>query len=780
MGVYLYDISSFDQPNGIFDVDAEVWVKWRGEFNPGQIQISNAANITTDYLGSESDGDWNSTRWRIRGTLRGEFPAHRFPFDEQTLAVVLELSEHDGQILPDLAGSGMARSFSITDWLYEPEFRLNRSQEMFRSDLGSLAIEGQPAMVNRVGFEVVMVRPISPVTLKLFLPLTLVAIMVLSSLFLDPREVDTRVALGVTGLVACIAFQFSLSDILPNVAYMTLADWLFIVVYVISMLCVLISAATHGMVLRGRDQQALWFDRAWRVIVVIGSVIVVWNAIPDPVPGQVIEPEPLPQMERHASVRDTVRIGTNMEIRASVGPVATASLWPLVYRDPNGVPQPLFVERAPGIDNEALRFIAGGEVETTWRLREGLKWSDGKPVRADDIMLWYKIAPDANIVEATKIDHRTVMLRWDDRLSKVLEPPGFWASHLFGEMFESEGYEAVLTYIRENGTPSLGPYRLVSIEENRLVAEANPYFMGPAPNIGRVEVIGYADRDALFGAFKNGEVDITIPNGVTAAHLDELRQSRPEAVHQTPSSIFTFMHPDLEDPLLSHPEVRRAIIEAIDRGRLAREIYGSEDFVAHVPVPGTPPRGTDLIGYDPESARQILEEAGALGAVIPLTYAASNPQVFIDGIAADLEAVGLRVELNPIPNTMALWRDGGHKGLLIHILRGSREGAPQRWWNLRAIDGQYRPSMRNVAYTDQIHVLVEREARALYVERREQLRDALFAEWSQRLPGMPLIFTDERILVDPNLRGWERDPQSTFGQGLERWYFVGEEEEEEF
>ncbi|MFU8804376.1 MAG: hypothetical protein ACNA8W_11245, partial [Bradymonadaceae bacterium] len=152
VGVYLHDVSSFEQKNGVFDVDAELWAKWRGEFDPDLIRIANGSQLERTSLGRESDGTWHSARWRIRGTLRGEFPVHRFPFDEQTLAVVLELAEEDGQLVPDLAGSGMARSFSITDWLYEPEFRPAISTRVFRSDLGSLAIEGGAAKVHRVGF----------------------------------------------------------------------------------------------------------------------------------------------------------------------------------------------------------------------------------------------------------------------------------------------------------------------------------------------------------------------------------------------------------------------------------------------------------------------------------------------------------------------------------------------------------------------------------------------------------------------------------------------------
>src|SRR5690606_30040841 len=138
---------------------------------------------TLEPQGRDTDGAWHSARFRLRGTLRGEFPLHRFPFDQQTLSVVFELPAREGQLVPDLAASGMARSFSITDWHYEPQFRPARASQTFRSDLGHPAFEGQAARVDRVGFEVVLERPIRPVVLKLFLPLFIVALVVLCSLF---------------------------------------------------------------------------------------------------------------------------------------------------------------------------------------------------------------------------------------------------------------------------------------------------------------------------------------------------------------------------------------------------------------------------------------------------------------------------------------------------------------------------------------------------------------------------------------------------------------------
>ena len=95
-GIYLRDVTRFDQRNGTFDVDMEAWVKWLGDFDPTMLRIANESSLSRDDLGTEDDAGWHVRRWRLRGTLRGEFPLQRFPFDDQALGVAFELPERDG------------------------------------------------------------------------------------------------------------------------------------------------------------------------------------------------------------------------------------------------------------------------------------------------------------------------------------------------------------------------------------------------------------------------------------------------------------------------------------------------------------------------------------------------------------------------------------------------------------------------------------------------------------------------------------------------------------
>src|SRR4051812_22607064 len=164
-GVYLHDVTKLDQRDGVFDVDLELWAKWLGEFNAEELRVANAGEIHQELIDHEADGDWHSARWRVKGTLRGEFPLQRFPFDSQVISVGLELSSTE--LVPDLAASGVRNRFSVTGWLYQPQFRPRVSKEVYHSDLGSLANEGRSTSVNRVSFEIALHRPLLMVALKL-------------------------------------------------------------------------------------------------------------------------------------------------------------------------------------------------------------------------------------------------------------------------------------------------------------------------------------------------------------------------------------------------------------------------------------------------------------------------------------------------------------------------------------------------------------------------------------------------------------------------------------
>lgn len=780
VGIYLHDVTSFDQKNGVFDVDFEMWVKWAGDFDPQHLGLANAASVEREELGRDEEGGWHSARYRVRGTLRGEFPLAHFPFDEQTIAVGFELPERYGRLVPDLASSGMSERFSLTDWLYEPEFSPAQAVVEYPSDLGNLDHEGEATRVDRVEFHVQLERPIVTVALKLFLPLLIIILIAFLSLFIAPEEVEARSAMGVTALLSCFAFQFTVSDALPEVAYLTLGDTFFLLAYVATTLIVLETIIVYTLERKSRPRAALRLDRVMRFVLPLASAIVVAAVLPKPSVAQPIDPEPLGEFPRNESSRPVLRIGTNIlsSIVGSVGSYATR--WGLVHEDTGDGDQNLYLERIPGVDNELLRFEAGGAIEVTWRIREGSKWSDGEDLTTGDVEFALSLDPDDDLSEVRIVDERTLVLRWNACLARALEAPWAMPSHVLREVAETEnsdgetGYDAVVSYRRQNPIPSLGAYRISEwVSGERLVLEANPHFPGAPPNIPRAEVLHYEDSAALRAAFAAGEIDITMANAVTVQDTQEVLEERPEVVNVRASAIYVFLSPDLEHPLLGQREVRRALLAGMDREAISMLAYpGGNSRVAHTCVPGDVP-GVEEVAFDPALARAELARLGVTAQPIPLFYRdAGRGTPIVDGMVAALADVGVTLVPTPAERTSSLWRNGGHGGLLLHIIRARRDADPRRYFQVPIEDGAYVEDARNDAYGEATARLVARDMHTLYPERRAQLRDALFAEYSRSLPGLPLVFAPERILVDPVLRDWQRSPDVSFGRALETTWFA--------
>jgi ABC-type transport system substrate-binding protein len=228
--------------------------------------------------------------------------------------------------------------------------------------------------------------------------------------------------------------------------------------------------------------------------------------------------------------------------------------------------------------------------------------------------------------------------------------------------------------------------------------------------------------------------------------------------------------------MLSRIEVRRALMMAIDRDRLRTEIFGdaaSFARVSNIPVPGDVPEGGIAVPYDPAAARKALESAGAVGAKIQLFHGRDSvDRAIADLVAKDAATIGLTLELQELPNTGDVYRKRKHGGLVLTSVTGDREAPPERYWSLPQVEGKFDQKYRSDVYDDAVAALVEREGRALYPERRDQIRDLLFVEYSKRLPAIPLLFLADRLVAVADLEGWEEGSGNKFGLTIDRWYFA--------
>ena len=483
---------------------------------------------------------------------------------------------------------------------------------------------------------------------------------------------------------------------------------------------------------------------------------------------------------RMKSGRSALKIGTSDLHQIFRSDLAPALFWGILHHEPNGKLVPVLVDELPTPENGGARPAAAGGFEVTWKLRPHLRWSDGHPLHAEDLVFGLEVFPRTHLVKATAVDSRTLVVLWEDQVSEALESIRPLPRHVLTEIYAQGGAKAINEHLKVIPTPVIGPYRVTDFRpDERLVLDVNTNFVGPSPSIPRV-VVTRAEPEELITLFESKQIDLILPDHISLQQAEKLRAKFPEAVHIRPAAAMFVLQPDLEHRLLKRREVRQGLLLAFDRSRLVSEVFGSEGRIAHIPQRPPHPAGVEYYQHSPRQAAERLTNGGAVGSQLTLFHAPNGTERRIARrLAADLEEVGVHLEPR-VTNRRAtghLFQGCRHGGLLLYRLDVTRRMNSLPFLNLPSTPQGYDLSVRHDGFDDQMATLVEREGRSLYAMRRSELRDSLWVAYSQRLPLLPLVFSAERLVVHPNLRGWEVRPGDRFGRGLEGWYFLAESTE---
>ncbi|ASW10602.1 ABC transporter substrate-binding protein [Rhizobium sp. 11515TR] len=280
-------------------------------------------------------------------------------------------------------------------------------------------------------------------------------------------------------------------------------------------------------------------------------------------------------------------------------------------------PQPLLAKQW-SVSDDGLRY--------TFKLRDGVRWHDGKPFTADDVVFSIKTLKDVhprgrntflNLVEIETPDLLTAIL--------VLSKP---APYLITALAASESpivprhlYEG--TKVAENlvnlAPVGTGPFKFKEwIRGSHIVYERNPdYWDQPRPYLDQLIVRFIPDAAARSIAIETGEIDLAPSTPVPLSDLDRLKGVASLAFETRGyqySNGVSRIEFNLERPVFKDVRVRRAFAHVIDRKVIRNTInYG---YGEPIPGPINPNLAkwfvADLKTYpiDLAAAEKLLDEAG--------------------------------------------------------------------------------------------------------------------------------------------------------------------------
>ncbi|OZI15701.1 peptide ABC transporter substrate-binding protein [Bordetella genomosp. 7] len=448
----------------------------------------------------------------------------------------------------------------------------------------------------------------------------------------------------------------------------------------------------------------------------------------------------------------------------------------LVGYDAKGQPQPLLAERIE-VSDDGLAY--------TFHLREGVKFHNGKPLTADDV-LWswnrfmdpktgWRCLSDFDgrvrlkVEEVTAPDAKTVVFR-------INHPDPLFLSSLarndcgMTAITHRDSLKADGTWDKPIGT---GPFKLgewrqreyISLVRNddyaSLPGGPDGYVGSKRPLVDEVRFVVISDPATAKTALASGAIDLM--SKVPYSEMSELQNHADIATTVSPQLSPTTFPLQTRDKLLSNTKLRQAIAAALDYKQLVDGVtYGLAE-----PNNSLVPSESPFFGeaqargfqHDPARVRKLLAEAGYKGEKIVISTNRRNQPNYDAAVIAQamLQQAGINADIEVLEwgAQQDKWQKGNYQ-----MMSFSYSSRMDPSLSFEGVMGPKDTQPRKVWDDAESLELLTQSMRETDPAQRQKMFDDLHARMLEQVPLIPIFNTLATGAYRKNVSGFE---SSVFG-----------------
>lgn len=252
----------------------------------------------------------------------------------------------------------------------------------------------------------------------------------------------------------------------------------------------------------------------------------------------------------------------------------------------------------------------------TYYLRKDIKWWDGEPVTAEDVLYTYEkmVDPKTNypfvssfnlIKKVELIDKYTIKFTFNQVYANLITDSDIMPipKHIYEKIGDEFGKSKIV---------GNGPYRVKEwVPNSGLVLTANDEYYRGRPPLDEIIIKYYNNVEAMITDFEQGNLDFAL--NLTPAEAKRLSGNQNINVDSKPGNSYIYLGWNLNNEFLKDKEIRKALTMAINRTQILNDIFLGMGKISLGPLPHSSwafNENITTLEYNLEKAKNILAQRG--------------------------------------------------------------------------------------------------------------------------------------------------------------------------